>query len=292
MRSRLRLLMQAAILAILAPSAQAIDLLPFDYVPAPPGTSALLGYYLYGERNRFDTASGASVPGSGLDTHVFAARLTHWEAVAGVPVAAQLIIPYGVFENGRIGAARLNEPSGFFDPTLTLAFWPLSQPDERRWLAVANYLTVPVGEHDAGQALNTGDNRWRNDLQVGFIQGLPGGFTLDLAADLIVYGDNDEAGTGAQRLSQRPTLEAFAWLAYNFDPGTWAAVGYYGSFGGRQKLAGLRNGLRTEFQQVRAAFSTFVSPSLQFTGSIGRDISARGGFRQDYALQFRVLKLF
>ena len=93
-------------------------------------------------------------------------------------------------------------------------------------------------------------------------------------------------------MNQEPTIETYAWLAHNFDPGTWAAVGYYGSFGGRQSLNGTRNGFRTHFHQVRAAFSKFVTPDIQLTGSVGKDLSVRGGFKQDYVLQFRILKLF
>lgn len=272
--------------------AAAIDLLPFDYVPAPPGTTALLGYYIYGERDRLDLDGAGRVPGSGLDTHILAARLTHWNEIAGVPVAAQLILPWGDFRNGRIGGAALNEPTGFFDPTLTLAFWPLSQPEKKRWIAVANYLTFPLGEFEKGAALNTADNRWRNDLQVGFIQGLPGGFTLDLAADLIVYGDNDDAGTGAQTLSQKPSFEAYAWLAYDLAPGAWAALGWAGAFGGRQELDGVSNGFRTEFQQVRIAAGAFLAPDLQVVGSVGHDYHVEGGFGQDLVVQLRILRIF
>jgi hypothetical protein len=272
--------------------ARAVDLLPFDYIPAPAGTSALLGYYVNGSSDSLDLDGTGKVANSALDSHIFVARLTHWEMFGETPVAAQLILPFGGLEDGRLSGGPLNAPSGLFDPSLTLGFWPLNDPKNGRWIAVANYLTFPFGEHHPGQTLNVGDNRWRNDLQVGFIQKLPHDFTLDLAADYIVYGDDDEAGNGRQKLTQEPTVETFAWLAYNFDPGTWAAIGYYGSFGGRKSLNGSGNGFRTHFHQVRAAFSKFVKPDLQLTGSLGHDLSVRGGFKQDYVLQLRILKLF
>ena len=128
------------LIAQLALPARAIDLLPFDYVPAPAGTSALLGYYIHGTRDSLHLDGTGNVANSGLDSHVFAARLTHWEVFGDTPVAAQLILPFGSLEDGRIGGGRLNAPSGLFDPTLTLAFWPVSDPDNGRWLAVANPL--------------------------------------------------------------------------------------------------------------------------------------------------------
>lgn len=272
--------------------ATAIDLLPFDYVPAPAGTTAFLGYYIFGSRSSFDsTLAGRFDDDTGLDTHVFAARVTHWEQIRGVPVAAQVIVPYGVARNGRIAGARLAEPSGFFDPTLTLAFWPIAQPEQRRWLAVANYLSVPLGDFDRGQ-LSFGENRFRNDLQIGLTQGLEGGFSIDLTADLILYGDNDEGGGGDQTLSQDPTIEAYGWLTWAPDAGSWIGLGYAGGFGGEQQLDGSANGVKTEFHQIRAGYGRFVSPGVQIVGTLGRDLHVEGGFRQDIVAQLRVLKLF
>jgi hypothetical protein len=132
MDNRLRTLLSVttmlAITAIAAFPARAIDLLPFDYVPAPAGTNAVLGYYLHGQRNRFDSANGTRIPNSELDSHIFAARFTRWDEIRGTPVGAQIILPYGALENGRLGGTRLNEPSGLFDPTLTLGFGQLTNP--------------------------------------------------------------------------------------------------------------------------------------------------------------------
>jgi hypothetical protein len=273
--------------------ARAIDYLPFDYVAAPPGTNVLLGYYLFGTRSSLNnTIAGDFRDNTRLDSHIGAFRLTRYEEVLGHPVAVQLIVPFGTLTEGRIAGAALNEPAGVSDPLVTLAFWPISQPAQKRWLAIASYTTFPVGEYRPGQALNLGGNRFQNDLQIGFIQGLPGGFTLDIAGDWIWYGDNDRAGTGRQRLTQQSTFEAYAWLVHNFTEASWAAFGYYGSFGGAQQLDGTRNGLKTEFHQLRIAYGQFLTPTFQLVGSLGRDIEVRGGFQQDYALTLRVLKVF
>jgi hypothetical protein len=274
-------------------SARAIDLLPFDYVSVPAGTTAVLGYYLFGTRSSLNsTIAGDFSSGTGLDTHIGAVRITRYGELFEHPAAMQLIVVGGALSDGRVAGAPLAEPTGFADPLLTLAFWPISDPKARRWLAIANYTTFPVGNYQPGRTLNLGGNRFQNDLQIGFLQGLPGGFTLDVAFDWIWYGDNDRAGAGTQRLSQQSTFETFAWLVHNFTEANWAAVGWYGSYGGTQQLDGTRNGLKTSFHQLRAAYGQFVTPSLQLVGQVARDIDVTGGFQQDFAMTLRVLKVF
>src|SRR5262249_31028584 len=163
-------------------------------------TDAILGYYIYGTRSSLNsTLTGTTRENTSLDTHILATRLTHYEAWHDVPVAAQLIIPAGSYTNGKINGFALNEPTGLIDPIITLAFWPISQPEAKRWLAVASYTSFPVGSYSPGKALNTGGNRFQNDLQIGFTQGI-GNVTLALGGDWIWYGDNEQAGTGRQRL--------------------------------------------------------------------------------------------
>ena len=87
------------------------------------------------------------------------------------------------------------------------------------------------------------------------------------------------AANGRQKLEQDPTFEAYAWLTYNFDPGTWAAIGYQGSFGGDQQLDGVDNGLATKFQQIRAGYGKFLTPGVQLIGTLGHDVPPpRAGF--------------
>jgi len=278
---------------MLAAGAAAIDYLPFDYVPAPAGTNAVLGYYLFGTRSSFhSTLTGTTDEGTRLQSHIGAVRMTRYEELLGQPAAVQVILPFGALTEGRIAGFDLNEPVGMFDPLLTLAFWPINQPQARRWLAIASYTSFPLGQYTPGQALNLGGNRFQHDLQVGLIQGLPGGFTLDLALDWINYTDNDRAGTGRQTLAQQQTLELYAWLAYNLTEGSYLAVGYAGALGGTQRLDGAINGIKTEFHQVRAAYGHFLTPSFQVTAQVGRDVEVRGGFKQDLAITLRVLKVF
>ena len=293
MRATGAVLLVGLVLLLWAGDAGAIDYLPFDYVAPPPGTTAVLGYYLYGSRSGLNSnKSGNISSGTSLDSHIGAVRLVHYEELFEHPVAVQAILPFGALTDAKLGGVPIDDAFGMGDPILTLAFWPVSQPQERRWLVIANYLSFPVGDYEPGKALNIGGNRWQDDVQVGLIQGLPGGFTLDMAFDLIVYGPNQRAGTGQQTLRQQSTFEAYGWLAYNVTPQLFTALGWAGTFGGEQRLDSVPNGLKTHVQQVRGSVGYAFAPSWQVVGEIGRDISTSGGFPQDVALTFRLLKVF
>jgi hypothetical protein len=63
-------------------------------------------------------------------------------------------------------------------------------------------LSLPIGTYDKYRSLNLGNNRWQNDLQVDFTQGFLDRSTVDVSGDWMYYGNNNEAGTANQRLSQ------------------------------------------------------------------------------------------
>src|SRR5690349_12132578 len=103
----------ALALQCLAVPAWAIDYLPFDYTPAPPGTNVALGYYLFGTRSSLDnTVAGTFRDNTSLQSHIGAVRLTRYEELLGHPVAVQAILPFGGLTDGKIAGATLNEPSG------------------------------------------------------------------------------------------------------------------------------------------------------------------------------------
>jgi hypothetical protein len=82
-------------------------------------------------------------------------------------------------------------------------------------LSAATFISLPIGTYDKHRSLNLGSNRWQNDLQVDFTQGFLDRFTVDVSGDWIYYGNNNEAGTANQRLSQDSTYGAYVWVTYD-----------------------------------------------------------------------------
>ena len=272
--------------------ARAVDVGPGDYTALPAGTNLAIGYLQYVNRGLLDVRGVGQVRDSRLDSVVGIARFVHYTDILGVRVDPQILIPFGVLYNGRAGGQTLSSVGGLFDPIIAATAWVLNQPDQRRWLGITPFLTIPVGSYGRGRALNPGGNRWQGTLQLGFIQGLNENWTFDLNVDTTFYGDNARAGTARQRLSQDNSYQVQPWIRYKLSPTSEVSLGYSGTFGGYQQVNGFTNGTATVIHTIRAAYQQFVTPTLQLQGIIARDISVSGGFRQDLYLQARILKVF
>jgi len=290
---------------IAASTSWAVDYQPFDFVPAAPGTFILMGYYEYGTRNELNnTITGTTSNNTGLDSHIGIFRPLYYNEIGGYPYLLEFLLPFGALTNGKVNGNRLGDASGVSDPILSGTLWPISQPDSKTWFSVSDWVSVPIGTYDKTRTLNLGANRWQNDLQLDFTKGIGDSkFTFDIAFDWIYYGDNTNAGpTGHQTLSQDDTYNVYTWISYDISdvmrsamPSLGSAslsVGYAGTFGGVQKLDGVRNGSKTGEQQIRFTYEQFVSPTWQALLSFNHDVSVSGQFKQNFGLVFRVAKVF
>jgi hypothetical protein len=282
---------------------RAIDYQPFDFVPATPGTIILMGYYEYATRNQLNNnITGTSKNHTGLQSQIGIFRPLYYNQVLDHPYLLEFLLPFGVEYNGKINGFRLDDASGVSDPILSGTFWPLSRPDLKSWISISDWLSVPIGTYDKTRALNLGANRWQNDIQLDITQGVGEKFTFDVAADWIYYGNNPNAGTGHQTLSQDDTYNVYTWISYDISDvvrraapslgnGTISA-GYAGTFGGFQRLDGVVTGSQTHEQQIRFTYQQFVAPTWQLNLSFSHDVSVSGQFKQNFGLLFRVAKIF
>ncbi len=281
----------------------AIDYQPFDFVPATPGTIILMGYYEYGTRNELNnTITGTAKNHTGLQSQIGIFRPLYYNEVFDHPYLIEFLLPFGALYNGKINGNRLDDASGVSDPILSGTFWPLSRPDLKSWISISDWLSVPIGTYDKTRALNLGANRWQNDIQLDITQGVGEKFTFDVATDWIYYGNNPNAGTGHQTLSQDDTYNVYTWISYDISDVVRRAIpslgngtisaGYAGTFGGFQKLDGVVTGSQTHEQQIRFTYQQFVAPTWQLNLSFSHDVSVSGQFKQNFGLLFRVAKIF
>ena len=297
--------LSATVLLTLATNspAFAVDYQPFDWVPLPAGQDVLMGYYEFAEHNEFDNVLSETTKGAtSLDTHIGVARYLHYGLLGDHPYIFDVILPFGALTNGRIAGKRLDGASGIGDPIASVGYWFINQPDQRRYLSAATFLTLPIGTYDSHKVLNLGGNRWQNNLQIDFTQGVSDRYTIDVSGDWTYYGDNSDAGSGHQTLSQNSTYSAYVWLSYDItselhklEPNAGQAtisVGYAGTFGGMQKLDGVPTGAKTDEQQIRLSYSQFITPTWQGVLSVSHDVTASGQFKQDCGILLRVAKLF
>ena len=115
---------------------------------------------------------------------------------------------------------------------------------------------------------------------------------LDVAADVFLYGDNDQYGPANATLEQDNTYQVQAWISKQVTPLTNLGVGYSKRAGGKQFVDGVENGLRTESQQLRFSASHFVTDTTQLQAELYRPFETRGGYEQNFGFTIRFLKVF
>jgi Putative MetA-pathway of phenol degradation len=281
----------------------AIDYQPFDFVPAAPGTMMMMGYYEFETRNQVNnTIAGTFNHDTSLDSQIGLARYLYYNQFHGTPFLLEWLQPFGVEYNGKINGTRLNDAWGASDLILSGTLWPISKPQQKTWVSVSDWITVPSGSYTHTRAVNLGANRWQNDIQIDYTQGFLGKWTWDAAGDWIAYGPNRNVGAANLTLSQTSTYNAYTWVSYDITdvmrramPSLGAAsvsMGYAGTFGGVQKLAGYRNGNETHEQQLRWTYEQFVAPKWQVLLSLNHDVSVSGQFKDTFGLIFRLTRVF
>ena len=279
--------------ALLTQQSYAIDVNVGDYTTLPSGTnlgvfyyqhSEMDGYYQNGYKTRAESTSDIGI-----------ARFIHYTDIAGLRATPQMVIPFGSVRNTQIGDAHLNNASGFADPIIASAFWLINQPEQGvsgRYLAVTPFIYLPLGQYDKNDAVNLGENRFKYDLQLAWVQPLYGKLGFEFYQDAIWYGDNDEAGSGNQTLSQDTSYQTQVNLRYDLNAKQRFALGYAANYGGEQFLDGVRLNQNMEKQQARFEFQHMMNAKTQVSAQLVSDTQVESGFKKELGLNFRLFYIF
>src|SRR5260221_927092 len=292
-------------LAITAGPAGAIDYQPFDWVPLPSGTKVLSLYYEYGANNSYNIRIAATLDrDTNLDSHVGIVRYIHYgkDPLFGKQWDWNVLVPSGSLRDGRINGQPLGNANGVSDPVASIGYFLVSEPEKKRFITFAPYLTIPIGSYDRNKPLDLGGNRWIYNFQGDLTQGFGDKFTMDVSAGWTWYGDNTKAGNGYQKLTQATSYELYGWPAYGVNDAVrhafagasnaQVAIGYMGIFGGEQKLDGISNGQRAGQDQLRAAYMMNFSPTTQGLLEFTHDVHVEGQFEQNFGLILRLVNPF
>ena len=281
-------------IALVQHYAHATDDHPGDYIPLPAGTSALVSYSYYGIDNG-GNFNGRNFSGSdtGLQFAEEVVRYVHYAQVLDFTVDANLFIPFGGYWGGQIGGVELNNKFGAFDPLLASTIWLLAQ-ETGRYFAITPVLYIPLGSYTAGDALNTGEGRWKGTLETGWVEPLiPNTLTLELNGNVTWFGQNNRSGNGNQTLTQSPSFQLQPWLRYSFVPLKQSvSLGYFGQFSGGQRIDGFSNGFRTSEQAIRVNYQQLLTDRSQLSLTLAHDLAVSGGLRQVFLLDLRLAILF
>ncbi|THF65959.1 transporter [Pseudothauera nasutitermitis] len=279
-------------MAALAPlAAHAIDVDTGDFVPAPEGTTAGLIYYQHAERNKL-YAQGRQVAGDHrLVSDVGIARLVHYTKVGGLIVGPQILVPFGQMEAGRDTRA-LGDTSGVGDIILAAPVWLINDTASRTWLGISPYLYLPTGRYDHDRPLNLGENRWKFNLQVGFVKGLAKNWFVELTGDVMFHGENDDYGAAKATLKQDRLYQGQAYLRYQFTPKANAFVSLSQTWGGETRVDGVRQDDEARQRKASIGGGYFIGPKTQLLLALGRDLKVENGFKENSRVNLRLMQVF
>jgi len=276
---------------LLSTQLQAVEVAPGDYEQLPAGSNLGLLYYQHANTDDLYVHGDKALSDFRIRSDVGILRLIHVFGLSDtVTVDPQVLLPFGRVE-GSGSARALGSTSGVGDLILAAPVrWRLNAA--RDIFALTPYVFVPSGSYDHDRALNLGENRWKVDLQAAYVKHFDAKWALDLVADAIWFGDNDDFGPASLRREQRVAYTAQAMGRYQLNAATSLSVGLGRNWGGENRINSVAQDDRTESTQLRLTGSTFFTPKDQFMLQLGRDLTVENGPRENFRVNMRLLHLF
>jgi hypothetical protein len=272
----------------------AIDLQPNDIIAPLPGKSHAMISYVNAESGTF-YRNGAAVstrpftsPNINLQSAI--ARVSTSYSVKDLPAVSYLQIPYGTIKPAG-SLANYPASTGFGDLTFATAIWPYADRVNRKYFAVAGYLTVPTGSYNSQQVFNTGENRYRSDIQMGYQQPIIENLDGMIAVDTMWFGGNSQCAAAClsannTSLNQKPLTSTQLGPIYKINQNYTVGASYFYVAGGATTIGNTyqNNVVNTQrFLLSALAYYPFGRISLQY----GRDMEIKNGFVETRRLAIR-----
>ncbi len=270
--------------------AYAEDAAPGDFVTAPAGTQLGLLYYMGSTSNSFVDTNGNNVAGSSLNTNVVLFRYVYYYDVAGMRADVNVLQPFGGLNHMSVGGTSIGT-KGFTRGDLTLVgtVWPLNEPEKGLYFGIANYLTLPTGDYSATKP-GLAANQWSGAIQPGFIFKIAPKWSVSLAGDITIYGNNND-GPGGATIKEDASYTALGWLNYQPNDTTTLSLGAIRNWGGAETIGDVRSAAMNS-TTVRASWSEMLNPTTQLLMEAGHDVGARNTFKRNMTFTLRFAKFF
>jgi len=201
MRGRLATLCLVAALCW-AGSARAILIDPYDNILAPDGYYGLV-YFNYYHASEFTGPNGDEIGDLDLTATVGIARALVYKHLGPVPVAFQVIVPFGKIEgefdvdvDGETVNVFDEDSSGLGDIVFGPGVFLYTNNDSGTYVSYWFYAFAPTGEWDEDQTINLGQNHWYFEHQLAYNQ-LMGKFVFDM--NLNLYHHTEEPDQDLKR---------------------------------------------------------------------------------------------
>ena len=220
-------------------SVLAADIDAGDYTALPVGTNLAILYYQNTSRDELYTGGNKVAGDYSLASDVGILRGVHFTEIGGYTVDPQFLLPFGQLDAGK-DVAALGKGNGVGDLVLAATVWLVNKPKDNTYFGITPFLYLPTGKYDNGKSLNLGENRYKFVLQTGYITNLTDEISIDLAADVTLYGSNDEFGAAKDTMKQDASLQLQAFLRYKINPSWDLRVSFSQTFGGETEVNGTK----------------------------------------------------
>ena len=255
------LIIIAAVLITATGSANAQRIEPRIYINAPVGVNFFaLGYVNSQGALLFDPA----LPITDADANVDMMMLAYVRTldIAGMSGKIGVVQPYASLKaDGYLDGEYLTrEQVGIADTALyfslnfhgapALSLKDFKSYEQDTIIGFSFRLTMPTGVYQSEKLLNIGTNRWSFEPELGISKAI-GPWTLEAAAAVVLYSDNDEFDTDQNR-KQDPIYSTQFHVNYTFSNKVWISVGATYYTGGITTIDGVerddqQNNWRTGF---------------------------------------------
>ncbi|MFV5661908.1 transporter [Acinetobacter pittii] len=271
----------------------AVDVNTADYTALPENTNLFLVYLQYNNADKYYT-KGTVVDNSTLKSNIGVFRFIHFLKFGNITLDPQFLLPFGRIYDSKVADNSLNDASGVGDPLIGATFWLINQPNKGvsgRYLGITPLITLPWGDYNKNDILNIGENRFKYNLQLGWVEPLYKNLSFELMQDIVWYGDNN-LESGGKKLSQNETYQTQLNFRYDINSEQRLALGYSIKTGGKQFVNNFYSGIDTNSQQLRLEYQKMISPKIQLSGQFIKDTEINNGFKNDYGLNIRALYVF
>ena len=261
--------------------AEAQELEPRQFSPAPVGTSFVLG--------GIGTSNGAFVldpaqPIGNIEADVkfaiIGAGYTFRMFRRQARVLAIVPFSWGDISGDVDGVRQTRDLHGLSDARLKLALGLIGAPaltleefanhPHKTVLGVSITALTPIGQYARNQPANLGSNRWGFKPEFGASHPF-GPWTIEGALGMWLYARNDAYYPGTRVRKQGPIVTLQVHFSYTFKSGQWLALDGTGFSGGETQTDGIPN----DDEQDNTRFGLTLSQplgkkqSIKFTYSTG-----------------------
>ncbi len=186
---------------------------PSDYEPPLANTTVMSLNYLTKE---LITSSLSKEQYIKQNTYIL--RYTYGFEIDGKILALSFAVPYSDLKTyGDTLSRYMSEKSvGFSDSALSTSYWLVNDRKNKEFLALTMTLYTPNGEYKESQLLNTGENRYKGTLAIGYITKLVDSFLLELSPEIGFYGDNKTQNTTIEQKNSYSLSSNLRYKPNNF----------------------------------------------------------------------------